>query len=266
MCPTQVVTDANGAGVDLDTGFTGQSHDAHAPEGNRLTLTISLCSNPDASTCGVCTTGGPITNPGGTAFNTHRCVLDTSIQCTSNGDCGAFGPCSFFFGSPLPLSAGGVAVCVTNQITGPVTGTVDVEAGTTATTIQLLSRVHTGPLTSQPCPVCVPGPITGSCTTGLCCNGGPHDTEDCIVNGTSPLFGPVSFDCPPSSGANVGNLPITLAYTTGTQTRTLTASHPNCRATGFNTGAHKCFCDTCNNLAATPCSSNADCVSVGATI
>jgi hypothetical protein len=256
ICPSQVVTDANGGGVDLDTGFTGQSHDAHAPEGNRLTLSISGCTNPDPSTCGECTTSGPITNPGGTAFNTQRCVLDTAIQCTSNVDCGANGPCSFFFGSPLPLSAGGVAVCVTNQITAPVTGTVDIEAGTTATTIQLLSRVHTGPLTAIPCPQC----------NGGICSAGLHPGGACVVNGTSPLFGDVSFDCPPLGGANVGNLPITLAYTTGTQSRTLTAANPNCRATGFNLGAHKCFCDTCNNAAATPCTSNADCVSVGATI
>lgn len=280
-CPTQVVTDADGQGVDLDTGFTGQSHDAHAPDGNRLTLTLSGCTNPDASTCGVCTTSGPITNPGGLAFNTQRCVLDTAITCTSNVDCGGSGPCSFFFGSPLPLSAGGVAVCVTNQITAPVTGTADIEAGTTATTIQLLSRVHTGPLTAIPCPQC----------NGGICSAGLHVGGPCVVNGSSPLFGDVSFDCPPLGGANVGNLPITLAYTTGTQTRTLTASNVNCRATGFNVakciggsnnGASpcaddsecpggvcqipKCFCDTCNNLAATPCTSNGDCVSVGATI
>jgi len=254
MCPTQVQTDADGPGIDLDTGWTGQSHDGHAPTNNRLTLTVSGCSNSDASTCGVCTTGGPIANAGGIAFNTHRCVLDTSIQCTVDGDCGVNGPCSFFFGSPLPLSAGGVSVCVTNQITAPITGTIDIEAGTTSNVITLLSRVHTGPTTDQPCPQC----IAGSCSGGL------HTSDPCVINGHSDLFGDVSFDCPPDPGANVGNLPITLAYATGTQTRTLSASNPSCRAPGFS--GSKCFCDTCNNLAATPCTSNADCVSAGATI
>jgi len=279
-CPTQVQTDADGPGIDLDTGWTGQSHDGHAPTNNRITLTVSGCSNPDASTCGVCTTGGPIANAGGTAFNTHRCVLDTSVQCTSDLDCvniatcsgganngaicnnasecpGGSCPvsvCSYFFGSPLPLSAGGVSVCVTNQITAPITGTIDIEAGTTSNVITLLSRVHTGPTTDQPCPTC----IAGSCSGGL------HTSDPCVINGHSDLFGDVSFDCPPDPGANVGNLPITLAYATGTQTRTLSASNPSCRAPGFS--GSKCFCDTCNNLAATPCTSNADCVLAGATI
>jgi hypothetical protein len=114
--------------------------------------------------------------------------------------------------------------------------------------------VHTGPTTDQPCPTC----IAGSCSGGL------HTSDPCVINGHSDLFGDVSFDCPPDPGANVGNLPITLAYATGTQTRTLSASNPSCRAPGFS--GSKCFCDTCNNLAATPCTSNADCVLAGATI
>src|SRR5207249_6334142 len=71
----------------LDSGWTGQSHDAHAPNGSRLTLTVSGCSNPDASTCGVCTTGGPVDNAGGTQFNNHRCLVDSSVQCTTDPDC-----------------------------------------------------------------------------------------------------------------------------------------------------------------------------------
>ncbi len=254
VCPTQVVTEANGPAVDLDTGWTGQSHDGHAPTNTRLTLAISGCTNPDSSTCGVCTTSGPLDNPGGTAYNTHRCVGDTSIQCTTDPDCGANGPCSFFFGGPLPLSAGGVSVCVTNQMTAPVTGTVDIEGGTTASVVTLLSRVHTGPTLDKPCP---------NCTAGVC-DSGLHAGDACITNGHSDLFGDVSFDCPPDPGANVGNLPITLAYDTGTQTRTLSAANPNCRGPGVT--SDKCFCDTCNNAAATPCTSNADCVLAGATI
>jgi hypothetical protein len=254
VCPTQLVTEANGLTVDLDPGWTGQSHDAHAPSQNRITLAISGCSNPDSSTCGVCTTSGPLTNAGGIVFDNHRCVLDTKIQCNADGDCGAFGPCSFFFGSPLPLSAGGVSVCITNQIIGPVSGSVDIEAGTTALNVQLVSRVHTTAVTAAPCPVC---------NAGICA-GGSHDGETCTVNGTSLVFGDVSFDCPPSVLQNVGNLPITLPYTTGTQTATLGAANPACRAPGFT--GNKCFCDTCNNLVGTPCGSNADCVGVGATV
>ncbi|HEY2386101.1 MAG TPA: hypothetical protein VGK30_04005 [Candidatus Binatia bacterium] len=287
VCPTLVRTDANGPGVDLDTGWTGQSHDGHAPSNNRLTLAISACSNPDASTCGVCNTSGPLPNAGGASLNTHRCVLDTRFACTSDPDCtglhcsggtnsgaactvnsqcpigscaaGPGGTCSFFFGGPLPLSAGGVSVCVSNQMTTPITGTVDVEGGTTESNINLLSRVFIGPTLDHPCPNCIeelghPG----------VCDSGPHGGENCIVMGHSDEFGDVSFDCPPLGGANVGNLPIPLDYTTGVQTRTLSAANPNCRAPG--TTSDRCFCDTCNNAAASPCATNADCVLVGATI
>jgi hypothetical protein len=254
MCPTQVMTEVNGSAVDLDTGWTGMGHDAHMPSQNRLTLGVSLCSNPDSSTCGVCATSGPLPNAGGAAFNTQRCVLDTSVQCTSDGDCGGNAPCSFFFGSPLPLAAGGITFCVTNQITAPVTGTVDVEGGTTSTTIQLLSSVYTSPTLNKPCPTCESG----------VCHGGLHDGATCVVNGTSPPFGAVSFDCPPNPGANVGKVSTTRNYSTGTQTVSLSATNPNCRDPVFS--GDKCFCDTCNNLAGTLCSSNADCVLVGATV
>src|SRR6185436_13651181 len=43
--------------------------------------------------------------------------------------------------------------------------------------------------------------------------------------------------------------------TTGTKTRTLSASNPICAGRP----GEPCFCDTCNNLAADPCASNADC-------
>jgi hypothetical protein len=73
----------------------------------------------------------------------------------------------------------------------------------------------------------------------------------------SPLFGNVSFDCPPDPGGNIGNLSIPLDLRTGTQTRTLSAASPNCTAPGF-TGV-ECFCDTCNSAAAEACDDNGDC-------
>ena len=233
--------------TDLDVGWTGQSHDSHTGSMGRLTLNVSGCSNPTSSTCGVCTTSGPIANAGGTAFNNRRCVSDTSIQCTADVDCGIFGPCRFFFGGPLALSAGGVSVCVTNEITQPVTGTVDLEGGTTQAFVQLLSRVHTGPTADKPCPNC----------TGGFCDSGPHATNACTINSQNPLFGDLSFDCPPDPGANVGSLPVPLNYTTGTQTWSLSAANPSCTAPGYT--SLKCFCDTCDNENAEPCSGTGQC-------
>src|SRR5205823_1588484 len=75
-------------------------------------------------------------------------------------------------------------------------------------------------------------------------------------DGISPSFGATSFDCPPTPGGNIGNLSIVFDdATTGTKTRTITAANPACTCV---TGP-KCFCDTCNTVAAEPCSSNANC-------
>jgi hypothetical protein len=51
---------------------------------------------------------------------------------------------------------------------------------------------------------------------------------------------------------------------TGAQAMSLSAASPNCTAAGVT--SLKCFCQTCNDLAATPCASNADCAAVGATV
>ncbi len=250
LCPTTVeFTSAGGTTADLDTGWTGISHDSDVPSNGRLTLSISGCAN-SMHPCGQCTTTGPIQNAGGTAFNNHRCTDKPWIQCTSTADCitgGATGPCVFFFGPPLPLSSGAVPVCVTNEIQGAVTGTVNIEDGTAETSIALLSRVHPTGTVDKPCPNCVGG----------LCDGGPRAGQACTVNGVSALFGPVSLDCPPDPAANSGNLVITLPTSTGTQTKMLTTASPACRAGGYT--GFKCFCDTCNNVNAEACSSDADC-------
>ncbi len=245
-CPTLVQSDANGDLIDLDTGWTGQSHDSHAPSNGRLTLNSS-CPGSTHPTCGVCTLSGPATNAGGMAFNNRRCITDTAITCTTNADCPGASPCRFHFGAPLPLSAGGVSVCVTNEITQAVTGTMDVNAGTSQANVILLSRVHNGPTVDRPCP---------TCEAGLC-TAGPHMGDPCTINGSSPSYGDLSYDCPPDVAANIGNLPVPLDLRTGTQTKTLSAAGPNCTQTGF-TGL-ECFCGTCNSASAEPCDENADC-------
>ncbi|MCC6766629.1 MAG: hypothetical protein IT293_18380 [Deltaproteobacteria bacterium] len=76
-----------------------------------------------------------------------------------------------------------------------------------------------------------------------------------------PDFGTTSLDCPLSPASIIATLPIDLSNQTAAVARTLTASSPNCT----NAAGNKCLCDTCNNAAATPCFTNADCVAVGAT-
>jgi len=241
-CPTQVEVTVTGDATttDLDIGWTGQEADAHTGSMGRLTLQLAGCAGTEPP-CGVCTSSGPLVNAGGVPFNNHRCVGDTAIQCTNDGDCGVDGPCHFFFGAPLPLATGGAFVCVTNDIVQPVTGTVDIEAGTTQTFVPLSSHVYSGPTVDRPCPNCIGG----------FCDSGKHATEACTVNSQNPTFGDLSFDCPPNPGAILAVLPIPFNLTTGTQTWSLSAGSPGCTAPGYTSS--KCFCDTCDNENAEPC-------------
>ena len=275
-CPTQVEIGVKGDGTetDLDAGWSGMMHDSHTGSMGRLTLQVSGCAGTEPPTCGVCTTSGPIANAGGAAFNNQRCVGDTAIQCATDGDCGGSGPCHFFFGGPLALSAGGLPLCVTNEIVQPVTGTVDVEAGATRASVQLLWRLHPGPTLDKPCPNCrsnmcigglnqyAPCAVGSECPGGTCqaafrCDSGLHASDACTVNSQSPTFGDWSFDCPLDPDAAIGIVPVPLDYTTGTQTWSLGGGSPSCTHPGYT--EFKCFCDTCDNENAEPCTGVGQC-------
>jgi hypothetical protein len=260
-CPTTFQFTETGANADADYGWTGLAHDSHFPTDGRVTLAVSGCANP-TTPCGQCNVSGPIANAGGTTFANRRCRGDgvgnngSWIQCTSDTDCpGSGNACTFFLAAPQPIGVGGVGTCHTTEIEGPVGGTVDPGTGSASLSMTLTTRIYFEGSTGDPCARCVGG----------VCMGGQRNGQGCTVNGVNAQFGDnLSFDCPPSdlSILGVSHQPLQLA--TGTQTRMLTAASPNCRATGHT--AEKCFCDTCNNAAATVCSTNADCTAVGATI
>jgi len=265
-CPTTYAFTANGPDADYDIGWNGNGHDQHIPTNDRLTLAVSGCAGASPP-CGQCSVMGPIPNAGGPTFANRRChgnnddngTNGTWIPCTSDADCpGPGNACGYFFGPPQPTAAGGISYCFTNEIVGPVTGTVNVETGATALSLQWLRTAYSGTTLSHPCPECVGGT----------CNAGPRMGMPCVVNGTSALYGAdTSYDCPPFSGLEIDeDVSVPVQLSTGTQTMTLSAASPNCRATGFT--ALKCFCDTCNTSpdVFTPCSSNADCAAVGATV
>lgn len=264
-CPTKVsfAGDATSADSILDTGWTGIAH--RAPIISDGAVTVALACSPVGRPCGVCNVSGPIANTQAGEIDSQRCTNDTSIKCTTNTPCQAGGgTCQFFFGSTLPLAAGGVGTCVVNQFNGAVTGTANVETGDAVTVANLSSKVFTGP-TDHPCPRCSDAGGINDGVAGGTCDDGPRVGLACDANGTVPSrpdFGRTSLDCPPAAGLNVATLPIDLSNSTGTVTKTLSSSSPNC---GDGSG-EKCLCETCNNAAATPCGSNADCVAVGATI
>jgi hypothetical protein len=260
-CPSAISFQADASNSVLDAGWVGFGHNSKVISLGKITVQVASCANASRP-CGVCNLTGPIVNPdaGAGTSNNHRCALDTSIECTGDGDCGANGPCAFFFGAPLPLTAGGVSTCVTNRVVGTITGTANIETGDAESATSLISRVFTGIQNDAPCPVCTGDPTPADGQRGGTCSDGSRIGQACDVGGLSPTFaasGQTSFDCPQDSLAQIAALPINLNTTTGTAQRTLSDASPLCSQFGFLD--KRCQCDTCATAAAEPCTSNADC-------
>jgi len=298
-CPGLVIfeADPNDPATILDTGFSGFAHGSRIIGEGTVTVTLTGGSSGVAGLrdpdCGVMDIGGPVQNPAADAgqMNAFRCSIDSSVACTMDSDCAASETCEIYFGSRLPLSAGGVSACVTNRFTGPIVGTANIESGDSANTVSIESEVVVGPTVEKPCDNCLgdllanDGSRDGTCDTGTragsACdvggvspfpafNGSPtgNPNDFCTAAGvplpccsgtdTGSCLNGTSLDCPQSpAGSNTGVLPINLSNSTGTEALSIEATGPGCTAFGF--GAATCVCDTCNTLAAEPCNKDADC-------
>ncbi len=200
--------------------------------------------------------------------NTKRCTGDTAVQCVNTApDCAvAGGTCEFFFGSPLPLSAGGTSTCVTNQWSGGISGTFNQANGASAGTANVIARAYLSASIPEPCPRCAGAAAPGIPNDGVAdgtCTGGPNVGDPCDVNGESPVpsFGKTSLDCPPPAGTLVGTLPINLDNTNAaTVTKTLVAGSPGCNGSPGD----KCLCASCSLNSLVPCFTDADCALAGA--
>jgi hypothetical protein len=266
-CPGRLeLTTTDGTLKAIDAGSTGLGHDLPgAARGTKLTVQLTGCEQTHAP-CGECAIAGLVANTAAGAgdVDNQRCSGDTRVSCHSDCDCAAVGgSCEFYIGGYIPGALGGVPFCMLDRVEGPVTGTTDLTSG--ASTLQL--KAAAGFFIST-CPTCDGDPTSYDGVRAGTCSGGRHAGLPCDANGssngsTNPFLGNASLDCPPA-GTPITLPPSPLTLTTGTQTRSLSAASPSCRASGF-TGM-KCFCDTCDNQAATPCSSNADCAAVGAAI
>jgi hypothetical protein len=89
----------------------------------------------------------------------------------------------------------------------------------------------------QSCPICNP--------TTLVCNGGANNGAACTP-ASSPVGAtyPTSHDCTVSSAVKIGDLPLNVAFTTGTSTRTAIA-------TGPEPNRERVFCGYCRDADAT---------------
>jgi hypothetical protein len=149
-----------------------------------------------------------------------------------------------------------------SQLASPVSGTANLESGTLALSGVVALKFHTAAVTNDtPCATCDGDAIGNDGIAGGTCTGGSRHGKPCDGNGTvpgRPDFGTTSFDCPPPN-LPVGVIPIDLGMTTGTTSKAITTASPLCTAGGLPGAGTRCACDTCNNVAAQPCDSNADC-------
>jgi hypothetical protein len=226
-CPEQVTYTVENEGSDLDVGWTGIYHDQPLGSGGALSFSVD-CPGTFLGQCGDCALSGPIAST--TVVNNHRCQNDTSVTCTSDADCTG-GGCVFFFGAPLPISGGGVPVCVTNRVDGAVTGTIQPELGSGTSNIAIVFTNFSGITIERPCPTCS-GATLGAQGT---CQGGARDGMGCTTHGVGPTFGNTSFDCPPDPSGDIGSSNLPLNLTTGT--RELAAS-----TTCTGPGGGQCYC------------------------
>ncbi len=201
---------------------------------------------------------------GGKDLRTRRCTNDTSTACVNDTPCvGGGGTCQFFFGGPLAINAGGVAMCVTNQWSGPIAGTLDTASGAMAGSAKLLRRTYVSPLFAQPCPICDGADFLNDGVRDGTCSGGVRTGLDCDGNGESPetSFGVTSLDCPPSVGNLVGTSLVDLTHTNdGVATATVTAASPTCNGQPGKT----CLCGSCSGDSTVACTSDAACALAGA--
>jgi len=291
---TRVVEHAE---ADLDNGWTGQSHDSGIVEGGGYVTDLFDCDGPGGpdTLCNVGPTCSlPPYSPCSPAAILANGVLPPANADTGDEICnglgqgtcritagGLLGPhCELSFkrcknegqcdgercivtphGAPLPLSSGGVSVCIVNLFTEDVVGTTDLATGAGSVRLRQSSTTILGE-GQQPCPVCG-GFCSGSageqspgqrnlCTTNADCTGpnnapgstcvtdsvcsyGPGRDKPCRGNppfgGPTEFFGNPSVDCP-AVGSILGELDI-LFNPASTNTVTLTAN-VLCNRAGLN--------------------------------
>ena len=257
-CPTTLDIE-NAPGADLDLGFSGLAHDLGGPLLNRLRLVVSGCAGTGDPSCGVCSVGDSAPTP---QSSNRRCACDTSVTCSVDSDCGAECECKFYLGPPFPIGVDGVPFCVTPQLAGPATGTMDVEGGDLDLVLPVaLETAFTADI-GHPCPTCDGDIAPNDGSQDGTCTGGPRDGEVCDANSTSPQLGQDhSLDCPADALSNFTPHGITVALSTAGDVRSLSASSPSCDVPFNFLG---CFCSSCDHADQAGCFDDAQCPTTGA--
>lgn len=266
--------------TDLDLGWSGQGHDTGLVPGSGYLSDLWDCDGPGGpdTACLVgpschlpphqpCSPGPQATGTAADALCSGagnfcrttaagatgpHCLLAPTRRCRTDADCAGVGDrCVRHLASaPLPLSAGGVAVCVVSTLREDVTGTLDLATGSSAVRLRAEAATFLGGSAQQPCPVCggfCSGAVSGAgpgtrtlctsnaecaagavCITENLCSFGRDVDRPCRPhppNGAPTLFfGNPSVDCR-VPGAPIGSLDLLFNPLT-TSATTLTANQP----------------------------------------
>jgi hypothetical protein len=162
-------------GANVDLGWTGISHGQAWPSGQAITFDVR------------CPGGG------------EPCYVSSGAR----GD---------LFGPPVPLSSGGIPVCVVNRLREAVSGRLD-GSGCGNLALALDASVILAQDVAQPCPVCSGDHRARDGRKDGRCKGGENDGAACDAEGESVSFGSTSSDCRPR-GSAIGTLPIDIGQLT----------------------------------------------------
>jgi cysteine-rich repeat protein len=288
--------------TELDTGWKGIAHNGDTND-QVLTMGRLICPGPfvgGPEPCGECKVVGIDPGTGDCrCANDNRVSCDEPFQADAD-DCGG-ATCNCYFGPPLPLSAGNTPACVLNRFANDIRGTANVDLGEGLINANLRSVVYLGINVVAPCPACggtctAPlAKIGQPCATDVNCDStfnaadgacgnfdpvardgnrqgtcweGNNAGASCDIGAYNSTFpapasggAGLSLDCFPASGLNVSGtgLSINLAQTTGTSA--LPPADVDC---GFDSVPDECPCGLCTGDTNVTCTSNADCVGIGA--
>ncbi|MFN2425668.1 MAG: hypothetical protein ABR587_04380 [Candidatus Binatia bacterium] len=241
----------------LSTGWSGKASDVEIPDLTGDTVDVTCdehCENCDIT----------MNVQAGEPESNCRCTSNVQTTCTViNGSdvasCGSLDPtCRCYFGSPLPLSSGGTPACVVNRIRQDYDGTMDLRTGVWNDEIRLASVVYLGLSQTAPCPTCNGDPTPNDGVRGGTCAGGLGGGS-CDANGVHATFGATSWDCLPTTAANISGTGLLINLNSSTGSQSLTASVPCDTPSGED-----CPCRICSGNGNLGCSSDADCAAAGA--
>lgn len=244
-CPTKLSFELDASDADIDIGTKGATHNFPWVSGSMLTMNVASCAG-SSPPCGECQLQGVVANRGdvvnGLCMGMPLQQPMTSYQrCATDADC-ASGPCTLYFGAPVPFDPS-PPICVLTSIDALASGAINLETGVGGLdTLDLNAHIYNGIAHSTPCPSCQEDILPGDGVRNGTCSGGQNNGAQCDAEGWSEAFQTwSSLDCLPSSGAKISgsglNLPVGPLGTAGADWE-LTSSSPDC--TGL-TGT-KCFC------------------------